>query len=110
MLDIFVNGLSGKMGTSISHTANKAKNILITADSQSSSQIGDISRFKGMHLITPTEHEARLSSKDMNSGLVILAEKIKKLANAKNIYLKLHIHHTQKIFISHLIFIITFKF
>ena len=65
------------------------KNILITADSQSSSQIGDISRFKGMHLITPTEHEARLSSKDMNSGLVILAEKIKKLSIAKNIFLKL---------------------
>ncbi len=67
----------------------KNKNVFIAADSQSSSQIGDISRFKGMDLITPTEHEARISLKDVNSGLVVLAEKIKKQAIAKNILLKL---------------------
>jgi bifunctional ADP-heptose synthase (sugar kinase/adenylyltransferase) len=31
------------------------RGILIVADSQSSSQTGDISRFKSMDLITPTE-------------------------------------------------------
>jgi rfaE bifunctional protein kinase chain/domain len=46
------------------------------ADSQSSSQVGNISRFENMKLITPTEHEARLAVGDSSSGLVILAEKL----------------------------------
>ena len=33
--------------------------VMMVADSQSSSQIGDISRFHNMNLITPTEREAR---------------------------------------------------
>ena len=37
----------------------------MAADSQSSSQMGDISRFKGMDFLFPTEHEARLSLKIM---------------------------------------------
>jgi len=46
----------------------KSKNILIAADSQSSSQFGDISRFQNMDLITPTEREARISLKYFNCG------------------------------------------
>ena len=38
----------------------KKYNIFMAADSQSSSQDGNISRFKNMDLITPTEREARL--------------------------------------------------
>ncbi len=34
--------------------------VMMAADSQVSSQIGDVSRFKGMTLITPTEREARV--------------------------------------------------
>lgn len=67
----------------------KTKKIILVADSQSSSQVGDIARFSGMHLITPTEHEARISTRDQESGLVILAEKLKKACNAKNILLKM---------------------
>ena len=67
----------------------KSKGIMLAADSQSSSQIGDISRFKGMNLITPTEHEGRLSTRDSESGLVILADDLRKRANAQNIFLKL---------------------
>ena len=66
-----------------------ARNIYMVADSQSSSQIGDISRFKGMSLLTPTEREARLGVRDHESGLVVLAEKLRKYANAKNIFLKI---------------------
>ena len=44
MLDIFVNGISGKMGTSISHTANKAKNILITDSIKDCDALIDFSR------------------------------------------------------------------
>jgi rfaE bifunctional protein kinase chain/domain len=64
-------------------------NLLLAADSQSSSQVGDISRFKGMDLITPTEREARISVKNHEDGLVILAEKLRQQARAKNVLLKM---------------------
>jgi len=67
----------------------KLNNVFIVADSQSSSQIGDISRFNDMDLITPTEREARLSIRDNDCGLVILAEKIKQKSNAINVLLKI---------------------
>ena len=67
----------------------KRRNILMVADSQSSSQIGDVSRFTDMMLLTPTEREARLAVRDFDSGLVVLAEKLRKKARAKNITLTL---------------------
>ena len=67
----------------------KKNNILMVADSQSSSQVGDISRFFDMDLITPTEHEARISTRNQEAGLIILADKLKKTSNAKNILLKM---------------------
>ena len=39
----------------------RSAGLLIVADSQSSSQVGDVSRFRGVDLLTPTEHEARVS-------------------------------------------------
>ena len=63
--------------------------LTIAADSQCSSQIGDISRFHGMDLLTPTEHEARLSLRNHEDGLVVLAEKLRVRADARNIILKL---------------------
>ena len=67
----------------------EGKKIITAADSQSSSQIGDISRFKHMDFIFPTEHEARLSMRNNDDGLVVLAEKLSNLSKAKNIILKL---------------------
>lgn len=61
----------------------------MVADSQVSSQMGDISRFTGMHLITPTEHEARVACNDKESGLVGLAEKLMRKANADYIFITL---------------------
>jgi bifunctional ADP-heptose synthase (sugar kinase/adenylyltransferase) len=63
--------------------------IKIVADSQSSSQVGDISRFVNMDIITPTEREARLSLQDYDSGLVAILEKLRKVSQAKNILLKM---------------------
>lgn len=63
--------------------------IMQVADSQSSSQIGDIGRYGGMEFITPTEHEARISMQNREDGLVVLAEKLKKRSNSRNILLKL---------------------
>jgi rfaE bifunctional protein kinase chain/domain len=67
----------------------KAKGVMLSADSQSSSQMGDVSRFKGMDLITPTEREARISARNQEDGLIILAEKLRQQSNAGNILLKL---------------------
>ncbi len=67
----------------------KNRNIFLAADSQSSSQEGDISRFKNMNLITPTEREARISIRNSDDGLVVLADKVVSASNAKNILLKL---------------------
>jgi rfaE bifunctional protein kinase chain/domain len=67
----------------------KEKKIMMVADSQASSQLGDISRYKGMHLLTPTEHEARISMRDNSSGLVVLAEALRLKAQAQQIFITL---------------------
>ena len=61
----------------------------MTADSQSSSQEGDISRYKKMELITPTEKEARLCVLDNEIGIESLIKKIKEKSMSKNVILKL---------------------
>jgi rfaE bifunctional protein kinase chain/domain len=67
----------------------RARGVMLAADSQSSSQIGDIGRFKDMDLLTPTEHEARISTRNHQDGLVILAEQVRQESGAHNILLKL---------------------
>jgi sugar/nucleoside kinase (ribokinase family) len=63
--------------------------ILISADSQTSSQIGNLSQFSGVDLITPTEVEARMELKDQSSGLAIIVEKLRLHMNVASILLKL---------------------
>jgi rfaE bifunctional protein kinase chain/domain len=67
----------------------RQRNIMMVADSQSSSQVSDVSRFKGMHLLTPTEREARLAMRDFTSGLVVLAEALRQKAQAVHVILTL---------------------
>jgi len=67
----------------------KSNQVMMAADSQSSSQIGDISRFYAMDLITPTEREARISIRNHEDGLVVLAEQLLTESSAKNILLKI---------------------
>jgi rfaE bifunctional protein kinase chain/domain len=67
----------------------KQNKIFIAADSQSSSQIGDIGRYKGVDLITPTEHEARISTRNKDGGLIVLSEELRRQTNSKNVFLKL---------------------
>lgn len=64
----------------------KKNQISVVADSQSSSQVGDISKFKNMDIVTPTEREIRLSINDFESGLVILSSKLKQKSNPKYIF------------------------
>jgi rfaE bifunctional protein kinase chain/domain len=63
--------------------------VMIVADSQSSSQVGHIGRFKNMDMITPTEREARISTRNTEDGLIILAEQLINQTNAKHVLLKL---------------------
>ena len=67
----------------------RARSIMMVADSQSSSQVSDVSRFKGVKLLTPTEREARLATRDFSSGLVILAEALRRKADAEHVILTL---------------------
>jgi rfaE bifunctional protein kinase chain/domain len=61
--------------------AGRSQGLVMGADSQSSSQIGDITRFSNVSLITPTEREARLAVRDNRSGLVGISEKVKDATN-----------------------------
>jgi len=67
----------------------KSQGVMMVADSQSSSQIGDISRFKDMRLITPTEVEARISTRNHEDGLTVLTDTLCRQAQANNVFLKL---------------------
>jgi rfaE bifunctional protein kinase chain/domain len=67
----------------------RSNGLFIAADSQTSSQVGDLSKYKGVDLLTPTEKEARLETRDEVSGLVVLAEKLRSRISPKNILLKI---------------------
>lgn len=59
-----------------------ANKVFIAADSQASSQMGDITRYAGVNLVTPTEYEARISLRDQSSGLHIVAQELLKVCRA----------------------------
>ena len=67
----------------------KMRNTMIVADSQSSSQVGDISRYRDTQLLTPTEFEARLSLRDQNSGLAKVGQNLLLATESKNVFIKL---------------------
>jgi rfaE bifunctional protein kinase chain/domain len=67
----------------------QARSIMMAADSQASSQLSDISRFKGMSIITPTEHEVRLALHESEAGLAVIAERLQRAAQAENVVITL---------------------
>ena len=67
----------------------KKKKIKIVADCQSSSQIGDITKYKNIDLLTPTEHELRIGLKNNNDNLTRLSNKIIEMNSIKNLIIKL---------------------
>jgi rfaE bifunctional protein kinase chain/domain len=67
----------------------RAAGVMLAADSQASSQLGDVSRFKGMALITPTEREARLALNDFETGLAAVGERLIAKARAENLVITL---------------------
>ncbi len=69
--------------------ACRRRGVMIVADSQSSSQVGDVSRFRGAALLTPTEREARMALGNFEDGLVVVAEALRQRAQATNIIITL---------------------
>lgn len=67
----------------------KEHGVFISADSQSSSQTGDLLKYRGASLVTPTEYEARTSLNDYESGLVMLSNKLRAKLETPNIVLTL---------------------
>ncbi len=63
--------------------------VFIAADSQSSSQLGNIARFNHVDLLTPTEYEARLSLRAQNESLPIVGTKLLESANARRAFITL---------------------
>ncbi|MDR3212281.1 MAG: PfkB family carbohydrate kinase [Planctomycetota bacterium] len=61
----------------------------IVADSQTSSQIGDLTKFRHALLVTPTELEARQAMRDFNQGLVALADELRTSLAAENVIITL---------------------
>jgi bifunctional ADP-heptose synthase (sugar kinase/adenylyltransferase) len=61
----------------------------IVADSQSSSQTGDSSRFRGVTLLSATEYEARLALRNHSSGLSVVGTDLLRAAAAQMLLLKL---------------------
>lgn len=80
--------LPQKMVDDIIKLAND-NDIIVAADSQTSSQTGNIARFKNASLITPTEHEVRTAIKNFADGLVKLSDKICDMTAASNIVITL---------------------
>lgn len=67
----------------------RSMGVMMAADSQVSSQTGDVSRFKGMTLLTPTEREARVALNDFTSGLAVISERLVERARARNLVITL---------------------
>jgi len=59
------------------------------ADSQTSSQIGDLSKYQQLTAVYATEHEARVSLRDKDSGLVVLSDRLLNQVRANNLFVKL---------------------
>lgn len=66
-----------------------SRGVMMAADSQASSQTSDISRFKRMQLITPTEHEARIALRDNRSGLAEIANRLRHVSGAGTVVITL---------------------
>ncbi len=80
--------LTTKLIEKIILKANEEKKLVI-ADSQTSSQLGNVLKYQGTSLITPTEYEARVSLKDKSSGLAQLAENLIKKTKTENLIITL---------------------
>ena len=90
--DFNCGALPKKLIENIIKIANNNK-IIVTADSQSSSQIGYINKYKNVNLLTPTEYEARVSvsTKNQEDGIPVvnICKELQQDTKTKNLIMKL---------------------
>ncbi len=67
----------------------KKNSVVTCADSQLSSQVGDITRFKNVDIFSQTEYEVRSSLKNNNDGLVKIMNDFANITRPNNLLLKL---------------------
>lgn len=60
----------------------------VAADSQSSSQIGNLAKFKGVDLITATEKEVRNETRDQSGGLTFISLELQTQLSCPNLIIK----------------------
>jgi len=70
-------------------TENREKNCLIAADSQISSQIGSLLKYRNVDLISATEYEARVSLNNQDLGLAKLITSLRKQLQSTNAIIKM---------------------
>jgi bifunctional ADP-heptose synthase (sugar kinase/adenylyltransferase) len=67
----------------------KAAGVFIAADCQISSQIADYLKYRGVDLVTPTEHEARVTLRNNHDGLAAIANTFQESLKSKYLMLTL---------------------
>ena len=67
----------------------RKKDIFVSADCQISSQIADYLKYSNVDLVTPTEHEARVTLRDNSSGLAKIAIEFQELLNVPRLFITL---------------------
>lgn len=73
----------------LSELSSSRSGTIFVADCQSSSQTGDLTKYKNMELVTPTEREARLAVRNSSAGFPTLFSALHSNANSKYILLTL---------------------
>lgn len=68
---------------------NRRSETLFAADNQISSQIGDLTKYRGIDFLSATEFEARVSMNSRNLGLAKLITSLRRSLNVNNCILKL---------------------
>ncbi len=85
----FVYGVITQKILDVVSDLSKKFDISLYGDSQCSSQVGNVSKFNGFDLITPTEKESRIALDDNESGIEWIANTLLKDTNSKYILMKL---------------------
>ena len=85
----FVYGVITKKILDVIYDLSKKFNIKLYGDLQCSSQVGNVSKFKGFDLITPTEKESRVALDDNESGIEWIANTLLKDTKSKSMLMKL---------------------
>jgi rfaE bifunctional protein kinase chain/domain len=63
----------------------RKRDVFISADCQISSQIADYSKYKNLDLVTPTEHEVRVTLRNNYDGLAAIAIAFQELIHSRNL-------------------------